>query len=72
MSRYQYLSNMEYIRDNADLLVAFTDSWKNHLEDFYEIPSSQLVKIYHGINTIEDTEFTRKDFISRNDFIFSA
>lgn len=68
---YQYLSNMEYIRDNADLLVAFTDSWKNHLEDFYEIPSSKLVKMYHGINTIENTEFTRKDLhFKEDDFIF--
>ena len=66
---YQYFDNINFISKTCDKILAFSDSWKKHLEDFYEIPKEKLITLHHGIKKIESS-LTRKDLgLKEDDFV---
>jgi glycosyltransferase involved in cell wall biosynthesis len=73
----QYPENINYVRDNSDLILTFTDSWKQHLNKVYSIPLDKMYTLYHGIKqsppslTKKELGFKDDDYIilslNRND-----
>ena len=71
---YQYISNIDFIKKNSKL-IAFSESWKNHLVNFYGC--KDVIKMYHGVKSYsaliskEDLGFEEDDFVvlsmNRND-----
>ena len=74
---YQYIDNIDFINKECDKVLAFSDSWKKHLKEFYEIPEEKLSTLYHGVERVssnltrENLGFKEDDFIllslNRND-----
>lgn len=64
---YQHTENIEFIKNNCDKVIAFSDSWKSHLMDFYKIDN--ITTLYHGI--IKDDELLSKEELGfdKDDFI---
>ena len=63
---YQYPENINYIRDNCDLILTFTDSWKQHLNKVYSIPENKMYTLYHGVKKLTPS-LTRKELGFKND-----
>jgi len=52
---YQYSENIHFIRDNCDKILTFTDSWKTHLNEIYDVPLEKMYTLYHGVSQISPT-----------------
>lgn len=66
---HQYPKNIKFIKDNSDLILIFSDSWKEHLNKTYGVPANKMYTLYHGISDVTPT-LTRKDFgFKEDDFI---
>jgi glycosyltransferase involved in cell wall biosynthesis len=71
---YQYIPNIDFIKKNSKL-IAFSESWKKHLIDFYGC--KDVIKMYHGVKSYpeiiskEELGFKKDDFVilsmNRND-----
>lgn len=66
---YQHSQNIEFIRDNCDKILTFTDSWKIHLNEKYQVPMEQMYTLYHGINKISPTLTREQLGFKEDDYI---
>ena len=66
---YQYSENIDYIKNNCDKVIAFSDSWNEHLTNFYNI--NNVITLYHGLNKINNsTLLTREQLgFKEDDFV---
>lgn len=66
---YQYAENINFIRDNCDKILTFTDSWKTHLNNIYDIPLKKMYTLYHGVTQVPAT-LTKQDLgFKENDVV---
>lgn len=66
---YQYPENIYFIRDNCDKILTFTDSWKIHLNDIYDVPNEQMYTLYHGVCQISPTLTKEQLGFKKDDFV---
>ena len=66
---YHYPKNIYFIRDNCDKILTFTDSWKFHLNDVYNVPNEQMYTLYHGVSQISPTLTKEQLGFKKDDFV---
>ena len=66
---YHYPKNIHFIRDNCDKILTFTNSWKIHLHDVYNVPNEQMYTLYHGVSQISPTLTKEQLGFKKDDFV---
>jgi glycosyltransferase involved in cell wall biosynthesis len=66
---YQYSENIHFIRDNCDKILTFTNSWKNHLNNIYDIPLQKMYTLYHGVTQVPTTLTKQKLGFKEDDLV---
>ena len=59
------------INENYDLIITFTDFWKNHLRDKYSIDENKLMTLYHGcqVKPLDKKECKEKLGLNEDDYL---
>lgn len=66
---YQYPNNIYFIRENADKILTFTDSWKKHLNEVYEVPNEKMYTLYHGVTKFNQVLSKQQLGFKEDDFV---